>query len=514
MLARSLTWLSPALLLWSLSACGSLGSSSDRAAPDCEECGGGQGGGPENGGAGPTKFGRPPGDLGQGGALEPPDEGGAGGGTSGSANLCDPSSDYGALYLSADDSSSMGSLGLVRELLSLGQFPPPERVRTYELFNFYNLRYEPAGDEPTLRGEVATLEPAPDGSPRYELFLVAHAAHEPRPALDLAVVIDTSGSMAGPGLERTKSGLAALARALSPGDTLSVTAYGESSDVLLDTTTVDAGLDATLEELVLPRLEPSGGSNLSAALAAGYDTLASVGAAAGRVRRVVLFSDGGANVGVTEAELIAAQAEQGDLAGIYLTGVGVGPGPGYDDGLMNLVTDAGRGAYVYLDSVESASALELRFDELMVASLRDVRFELWLPNDLTVEGTSAEEWSNDKEQVRSQYLASGDTLALRVVLAGTPESCEGGHVEGSLSHTDGAVPMAPLPLGVTSPPSEVLRVARLVTRFADAVRAASPTEIVALGDELATIQLVDEGLSAVVSDLASMVDAYRQANDL
>ena len=66
--------------------------------------------------------------------------------------------------------------------------------------------------------------------------------------------------------------------------------------------------------------------------------------------RVVLISDGGANAGVTDLDLIASEASDSDGEGTYLLGVGVGSPGVYKHELMDAVTDAGKGAYVFIDS--------------------------------------------------------------------------------------------------------------------------------------------------------------------
>ena len=52
--------------------------------------------------------------------------------------------------------------------------------------------------------------------------------------------------------------------------------------------------------------------------------------------------------------LIAGEAEDSDGEGIYLIGVGVSEASGYHDTLMDDVTDAGKGAYIFVDSEAEA----------------------------------------------------------------------------------------------------------------------------------------------------------------
>ena len=453
---------------------------------------GGTGGGTSSGGegAGAGEFGGS--GLGGGGlegtgggfvpSTSPPLSGGGG-----DAECVPPS--YGTYYVSADDSNSMGSFGLVRELLGLGLMPSPERVRAHEFLNYLNLRVEPAppiGASPSVVALLHEIEAAPDGKRRFSGLVIAHAPEVTRQPLDLTLVVDNSGSMVGEGLARALAGVRSLAGRLQAGDTISVVAYGEASDVLLPRTQVsDAdGLVDMLDAEVLPALAPQGGSNLAAALDSAYDELATLGSTSGRLRRVVLFSDGGANVGVTAADTIAAEAAAGDEQGVYLAGIGVGPGPGYDDALMNAVTDAGRGAYVYLDSIDEAALLGARFDELMGVALRDVRFELDLPAGVRLESSTAEQVSQAPEVVTPQYLAPADTLAVRIVLVEEVDKSCLAEVQVRLTWENGgsAGTVTERIDAVGTDERSVEGVARLTFELAEALRAGS--DLSALASEI------------------------------
>jgi Ca-activated chloride channel family protein len=132
---------------------------------------------------------------------------------------------------------------------------------------------------------------------------------------------------------------------------------------------------------------------------------------------VILISDGGANVGVTSADLIALHSEDADQEGIYLVGVGTGPAYGYNDALMDEVTDKGRGAYVYLDSVDEAFHMfRDRFDEVMEVAARGVQVELTLPWYLRIERFYGEEYSTNPDEVEPQHLAPGDAMIFNQIV--------------------------------------------------------------------------------------------------
>ncbi|MEO0605054.1 MAG: VWA domain-containing protein, partial [Myxococcota bacterium] len=165
-------------------------------------------------------------------------------------------------------------------------------------------------------------------------------------------------------------------------------------------------------ERTIAQLTANGGTDLHAGLVAGY-RLARKHARRGRVDRVVLVSDGQANVGITDERVIGRAAKGQDAEGIYLIGVGVGTG--YNDQLMEQVTDLGRGASVYIhDDAESARMFGQRFLEAVDVAARDVKVRYDLPPGLQVEmaSFSGEEISTEEDEVRPQHIAPNDAMVL------------------------------------------------------------------------------------------------------
>lgn len=324
-----------------------------------------------------------------------------------------------SFYMSSDDSNSMASPVIARELLRAGIAPIPEQIRTYEFLNYYNAHYEapPAG---TLGVHVELQNTALSSTvpqARYRLQVGVQAPAVPRVPLVLTFVVDASGSLIGQGIERERAVLLALAKQLQPGDTVNVVTWANENNVLLESYKA-AGTEADKAKLtsVVSSLVPGGGSDLHAGLVKGYE-LAAKHFDPEKLNRVVLLSDGGANLGVVDRDLIAQAAEDADAQGIYLVGIGVGPANGYSDTLMDLVTDAGRGAYVYIDGPDEAEAVFTgRFDEVMNVAARDVRIRVDLPEYMEIENFYGEEYSTDPDTIEPQHLAPGDSMVLNQTL--------------------------------------------------------------------------------------------------
>ncbi len=244
-----------------------------------------------------------------------------------------------------------GSYTLVRSYLERGHLPPPEAVRVEEFVNAFDY-----GDRPPRRGDFAlTLAGAPTpytDSDRYVLLRFGLVAREvprrERPPAVLIFTVDVSGSMAqGNRLELVKDSLALLLDELEPDDEVGLVVYGSRGQVLLEPTR-----DTRTLERAISRLVPEGSTNAEEGLVLAYDLL-SRHLRRGALHRVILCSDGVANVGRTGPESILERIERETARGIELTTVGFGMG-NYNDRLMEQLADRGDGRYAYVDTLEEA----------------------------------------------------------------------------------------------------------------------------------------------------------------
>ncbi len=310
------------------------------------------------------------------------------------------------LYMSADDSNSMGSPGHVREIINIGFEPNPSKIRTYEFLNYYRIAYAPPiENQLAIFAEMeVTAEPT---IADFQVAVRSFNAYSTRRPMNFTFLVDTSGSMKGPGLERAKAAVKAIASKLIKGDIVNFITTNATSMKLMGHKVSEAD-DPTLLTLV-EGLTTGGNTDLATALTEAYG-LAEDYRETTRMNRVIFISDGGVNVGVTDTKLIATKAADAQAEGIYLVGIGTGPALTYNDKLMNDVTDAGRGAYVYLDSVgEAWRVLADRFDETMDIAARSVQVELTLPWYFNVEGTSTEDKISTKN-LEAQNLAPSDAM--------------------------------------------------------------------------------------------------------
>ncbi len=326
---------------------------------------------------------------------------------------CDAESEV-VLYLSPDDSNSMSSPVQARAALEVGlsalSYVP---IRVWEFFNYYSFDYPTPAEsgEVTVSTELLRTANADD---RVAFSLQIGVAsetvpEEDRAPMNITLVLDESGSMGGEPMEMQQEVCRAIAASLRPGDIVSAVGWDTENAIKLGGYSVDGPDDAKLLA-VCDGLEAGGGTDLHGGLVAGYQ-LALASYDASRINRLVLVSDGGANVGVTDADLIAEHAGSNDQDGVYMVGVGVGEARNYNDHLMDTVTDLGKGASVFIPSKDEAwKVFNAQFVNTMAVAVRDVQVELSLPPGFAITKFSGEEYSADPAEIEPQHLAPNDVM--------------------------------------------------------------------------------------------------------
>lgn len=183
----------------------------------------------------------------------------------------------------------------------------------------------------------------------YLMVLVkaASAADETnRRPLNLSLVVDRSGSMAGAKIDYTRRAASMLVQNLGVSDILSVVLYNDTVDTLLMPEPVRR---KDIINQQIERIVPSGATNLSGGWLQGCNLVA-MNSGEGQTNRVILISDGLANRGVTDTEKLISFAKQKFGEGIGTTTMGLGDE--FNEELLMALANAGGGAYYYIESPE------------------------------------------------------------------------------------------------------------------------------------------------------------------
>jgi len=176
-----------------------------------------------------------------------------------------------------------------------------------------------------------------------------------RQPLSLALVLDRSGSMTGAKLETTKACARFLAERLDPRDRLGVVIYDDRVETLYPLGAVDRAVLLPLLESVQSR----GSTNLSGGWLKGMEMLRNGSGRKAKAdagpRKVLLLTDGLANVGITDRDSLATMAKNSREAGVGSSTIGFGDG--FDEELLTAMADAGGGRSYYAATPDEAPAI-------------------------------------------------------------------------------------------------------------------------------------------------------------
>ena len=243
------------------------------------------------------------------------------------------------------------SYSVARRFVLDGNRPDPDSVRVEEFVNYFDQEY------PQPRKGAFAIHVDGAHSPFTNDTWIARVGIQGRDVPDhrrkdatLVFVIDTSGSMSRENrLELVKRALRLLVRELRPSDQIGIVTYGDRGYAILNPT--EAKHDDYILE-VIDGLYPGGSTNAEEGLRLGYE-MADRWLDPERITRVILLSDGVANVGQTGPDAILNQVRKYVNEGVTLSTVGVGMG-NYNDVLMEQLANDGDGNYIYIDNLTEA----------------------------------------------------------------------------------------------------------------------------------------------------------------
>jgi Ca-activated chloride channel family protein len=265
-----------------------------------------------------------------------------------------------------------GSYTIMRRYVTDGNLPPNDAVRVEEFVNYFDqdYAYPPEGQAFAIHMDSAPFPFAE--TERYRMLRVGIQGYavppEDRKDVALTFVIDVSGSMDRENrLELVKRSLELLVEQLRPSDSVSIVVYGSDARVVLEPT---GGAETQTILEAIHALHPEGATNAEAGLRLGYKQ-ALQAFKPGQINRVILCSDGVANVGNTGAESIWETIKGHASEGVTLTTVGFGMG-NYNDVLMEQLADNGDGFYAYVDTLKEAERL---FVENLTSTLQAIARE-------------------------------------------------------------------------------------------------------------------------------------------
>ena len=256
-----------------------------------------------------------------------------------------------------------------------------------------------------------------------------------RAPLNLVLVIDRSGSMNERGkIEYAKAAAKRIISRLNSHDRLAIVAY--STDVQL-VYPIGFLKDKETAISVVDSLYPSNSTNLSAGLTTGIAQLKAI-KRDGYINRVILLSDGLANVGITDVERLGNIASQAAENSIHITTMGLGIN--YDEDIMMNIAEYGAGNYYFIESpTQLAGIFEKEFGQITASIAKDSKIYLSLAPGVHLKDVYGYSYKkkNGKYEVNLGDLYSGQRPDI-VIKLDAPTKKPGRHelAKASLVFTD------------------------------------------------------------------------------
>ena len=309
------------------------------------------------------------------------------------------------------------SYTLARNYMKRGQLPPAEAVRTVEFVNFFDYNYAPPTHD--VFKIYTDIAPSKFGQGLHTLKIGVKGKRlgreEQRPAV-LTLLIDTSGSMdTRDRLGLLQKSLEMLVEQLAPHDQIAIVQYDSHARLVLEHTLAS---DKTAILEALSRLQCGGSTNLEEGMQKAY-SIAAANFAAGAENRVLVLSDGVANLGAISADDVLANVERYRKQGIFSSVFGFGTG-NYDDVMLETLANRGDGSYAFIDSEEEARRI---FVDDLAATLNTIAADVKIQVEFNPDAVQRyrqlgyENRQLTKEQFRDDSVDAGEVGSGQAVTA-------------------------------------------------------------------------------------------------
>jgi Ca-activated chloride channel family protein len=226
---------------------------------------------------------------------------------------------------------------------------------------------------------------APARSTRFLVIrLVAPDAprRSERLPVNVALVLDRSGSMGGQKIRLAKQAVERAIATLDDRDRFSVVFYDDHIDVVVPTSPATAAARSAARE-ALRAVDARGSTNLFEGWIRGCEQVA-LHAGPQCVSRTLLLTDGLANVGVTDRFELETHAAELRRRGVATSTFGVGHD--FDEALLETMASAGGGNFYYIeDARQIADFMTSELGEALEVVARDVRLGIELPHGAQLE---------------------------------------------------------------------------------------------------------------------------------
>ena len=259
------------------------------------------------------------------------------------------------------------------------------------------------------------LVPAAETSDRYlrvQIHAPEQSSSRSRLPLNLALVIDRSGSMSGSKLEKAKEAAIFCLRNLTSTDRAAVIAYDDEVRVVAPSRILSAEVKNHMIGQVRS-IQSGGSTNLGGGWLTGAQEVANHQHEASYLSRAILLSDGLANVGLIETPELAHHAAELRQRGVSTTTLGIGAD--FNEDLLEQMAIRGGGHFYFIEHARQIpDFLHRELGEVLSTCARKVVLELHLPGGVEahLHNTFETERMTDGVRVRLDDMIGGEVRSL------------------------------------------------------------------------------------------------------
>jgi Ca-activated chloride channel family protein len=335
------------------------------------------------------------------------------------------------------------------------------------------------------------------------------AKGDARTPLNISLVIDRSGSMEGDKLKHAKLAAQYVVDQLSAEDYVSIVQYDDAVQVVSTSNRVG---DKQLLKRKIDAIQAGDSTNLGGGMLEGYNQVKST-YKSGFVNRVLLLSDGLANVGITSVDELQRIAKNKNLEqGITISTFGLGLD--YNENLMTNIAEYGSGNYYFIRTPEEISSIFQReLNGLLNVVAQNAILTVELPQGLTLTRVFGYQFEQSGNRVIINFrdIFSSETKAVLLKFAFQGNAPQYG-ITSTLTFNDATTAAK---VGRTLNAVDYLTLAGSVEEFGTSISASIKSQVVLFesNDKLEeAMREVDAGNYDVARQRVQENAAYLQSN--